>query len=265
MKLKGSVIIWVLALGALTLACGDPSGPGGSRGTVSLSFMVPGATGAAPGLFADGPLVLGPDGNGNTLEITSAEIVLREIEFELAESATGCGSDEGEVEGSDDDACEEFQAGPALVPLPLTPEVVKQDVMVENVPAGDYEEIELELHKVGDDAADLDFLRDNAGFEGISVKVLFNWNTENNLVFTSDVDAEQELEMSISVVPGQTKVGVTLTVDLSSWFVDGSGNLIDPRTAMAGGVNESRVESNIENSFEAFGDDDHDGVPDDDD
>lgn len=265
MKLNGSVGIWVLALGLIALACGDPSGPGAGQGTVSLSFMLPGGPGAAPSLAADGPLVLGPDGNGNTLTIISAEIVLRDIEFELAESPDGCGLDEGEVEGADDDSCEEFQAGPELVALPLTPGVVMQNVMVQNVPEGDYEEIELELHKVGDDPADLAFLDAHSGFEGISVKVLFNWNDETDLEFTSDVDAEQELEMPFSVAAGLTEVGVTLTVDLSSWFVDGSGNYIDPRTAMDGGVNEGRVEGNIENSFEAFGDDDHDGVPDDDD
>ncbi len=265
MKRNRLVVTWILALAFGTLACSDASGPGGAQGTVSLSFMLPGGPGAAAGLFADGPLVLGPDGNGNTLEIISAEVVLRHIEFELAESSSGCDSDEGEVEGSDDDACEEYEAGPRLVTLPLTPGVVMQDVMVENVPAGDYEEIELDIHKVGDDPADLAFLEDHAGFEGISVKVVYTWNGGGEQVFTSDVDAEQELEAPFTVEPGQTEVGVTLSVDLSSWFVDGSGNYVDPSTAMDGGVNQSRVEGNIQDSFEAFEDDDHDGVPHDED
>jgi len=257
----------MLVLGLGTMACSDsPSGPGGAQGTVSLSFMLPGGPGAAAAaVFADGPLVLGPDGNGNTLEIVSAEIVLREIEFELAESLAGCDSDEGELSGSDDDSCEEYETGPQLVSLPLTPGVVMTDVMVKNVPAGDYEEIELDLHKVGDDAADLAFLADNPSFEGISVKVRYTWNGGAEQVFTSDVDAEQELEAPFSVAPGQAEVGVTLTVDVSSWFVDGSGNYIDPSTAIDGGVNKSSVEGNIENSFEAFEDDDHDGVPHDED
>lgn len=263
---RNGVIVWMLALALGTLGCSDASsGPGGAQGTVSLSLMLPGGTGGAPAAFADGPLVLGPDGNGNTLEIISSEIVLREIEFELAESLSGCDSEEGEVEGAEDDSCEEFEAGPQLVALPLTPGVVTKDVFVENVPAGDYEEVELDLHKVGDDAADLAFLVDNPGFEGISVKVRYTWNGGSEQVFTSDVDAEQELEMPFSVAPGETEVGITLTVDLSAWFVDSSGNYFDPSTAMSGGVNQSRVEGNIHDSFEAFEDDDHDGVPHDED
>jgi hypothetical protein len=266
MKRNGWIVTWMLVLALGTLACSDsPPGPGGAQGTVSLSFMLPGGSGAAAAAFADGPLVLGPDGNGNTLEIVSAEVVLREIEFELAESLSGCDSDEGELEGSDDDSCEEFEAGPQLVSLPLTPGVVMTDVMVQDVPAGDYEEIELDIHKVGDDAADLAFLEDHDGFEGISVKVVYTWNGGAEQVFTSGVDAEQELEAPFSVAPGQTEVGVTLTVDVSSWFVDGSGDYIDPSTASDGGVNKSRVEGNIESSFDAFEDDDHDGVPHDED
>lgn len=266
MRRSDSVIVWILALAVGTLGCNDAaSGPSGSEGTVSLSFMLAGAPGAAPAAFADGPLVLGPDGNGNTLEIISSEIVLREIEFELAESSSGCDSEEGEVEGAEDDSCEEFEAGPELVALPLTPGVVTKDVIVQNVPAGDYEEVELDLHKVGDDPADLAFLTDHPGFEGISVRVRYTWNGGSEQVFTSDVDAEQELETPFSVAPGQTEVGITLSVDMSGWFVDSSGNYIDPGTAMEGGVNQSRVEGNIHSSFEAFEDDDHDGVPHDDD
>ena len=77
MRLSDSVIVWILALAVGTLGCNDAaSGPSGSEGTVSLSFMLAGAPGAAPAAFADGPLVLGPDGNGNTLEIISSEISL---------------------------------------------------------------------------------------------------------------------------------------------------------------------------------------------
>jgi hypothetical protein len=253
-------------LALATLGCSDAtSGPGGAEGTVSLSFMLSGGPGAAPAPFADGPLVLGPDGNGNTLEIISGEIVLREIEFELAESLSGCDSEEGEVEGAEDDSCEEFETGPHLVALPLTPGVVMQDVIVAGVPAGDYEEIELDLHKVGDDAADLAFLADHPEFDGISVRVRYTWNGGSEQLFTSDVDAEQELEAPFSVAPDQSEVGITLTVDMSGWFVDLSGNYIDPGTAIDGGVNQSRVESNIKSSIEAFEDDDHDGVPHDED
>jgi len=43
------------------------------------------------------------------------------------------------------------------------------------------------------------------------------------------------------------------------WVVDGSGNLIDPRTANKGGANEGLVKENIKQSVEAFEDDERDG------
>ena len=52
-------------------------------------------------------------------------------------------------------------------------------------------------------------------------------------------------------------------MDLSGWFLDSSGNLIDPATAGNGGVNEARVDTNIKASFRAFHDDDRDGDDDD--
>lgn len=255
---------WLVALAAALfgVGCGNgPSGPAGDTGRVSLSFMIPGVPGAAAADLLGAGLVLGPDANGNSLEILSAEVVLRDIEFEYAVDLPGCDADEGGAEGSDDDACEEFNAGPELVSLPLAPGVVIRDVMVDDVPAGDYEEIELDVHKLGDDPADLAFLGLHDGFEGISIRVAYRWNGDPEAVFTSDVDAEHELEVPFTVAAGTVEVGVTLSVDLSSWFVDGTGNYIDPASAMSGGANESRVEGNIHNSFEAFEDDDKDGVP----
>ncbi|MEO8295759.1 MAG: hypothetical protein ABI613_09605, partial [Gemmatimonadota bacterium] len=65
------------------------------------------------------------------------------------------------------------------------------------------------------------------------------------------------------VVTAQSEVSVTLMVDVSSWFLNG-GALIDPSLALQGGVFENQVKNNIEASFEAFHDDNHDGHGDDD-
>ena len=104
----------VLAVVALA-ACGDatgPKGPTGSSVPVSLSFTVPGGSSSVlPALFAQG-LELS-DGIGNTLVITSVELVVRDIEFARAD-----------VEDCDavpnPDACEKFEIGPFLVALHWT-------------------------------------------------------------------------------------------------------------------------------------------------
>lgn len=269
-KLKGLAVALVTVLALVS--CDDATGPAAGQGTVSLSFMMTaGGAAPAPGLFGAGVLTLGPDANGNTLEISSAEIVLREIEFERAEELTGCDDDEGEVEGSDDDACEEFESAPQLVSLPLEAGVVMQEVFVADVPAGDYDEIEFDLHKLSDDLEDQQFLQDHPGFpEDISVRVEYTWTpaagAPQSGTFTSDVNAEQEIEMPLTIEAGRTDpVGVTLSIDISSWFMDASGNFINPNDAQGSGGLESVVDDNIKTSFEGFEDDDHDGIPHDED
>jgi hypothetical protein len=48
-----------------------------------------------------------------------------------------------------------------------------------------------------------------------------------------------------------------VNVDASSWFTF-NGSRLDPRNEQ----NRSQIENNIQNSFKAFKDDDHDGQPD---
>jgi hypothetical protein len=60
---------------------------------------------------------------------------------------------------------------------------------------------------------------------------------------------------------GETEL--TLFLDLSPWFADGQGSLVDPRTATDGGANQSLVENNIKRSIDVFEDRDHDGRRDD--
>jgi len=51
----------------------------------------------------------------------------------------------------------------------------------------------------------------------------------------------------------------TLFIDLGAWFRAGDNSLIDPSSANSGGPNQSTVETNIENSFQSFEDENHDG------
>lgn len=255
MKSIHKTIGLALALAFVPLACNDATGPEGGT-PLTLSIMVPGSGGAAPAaaLFNAGELTLS-DGV-NTLVIQSAEVVLREIEFERAEVLGGCGADDGEVDGTDDDSCEEFKAAPILLSLPLDG-TVDQTITVAVLP-GAYDEIEFDVHKLSDDGLDQALLDQHPEFEGISVKVTGTWNG-NPFEYTSDLEAEQEIEFATPLqLDGAGNV--TLSVDLATWFADGSGNLIDPSSA-----NNDLVENNIEASFEGFEDDDHDGVPHDED
>lgn len=239
----------------LLLACGNSTGPTGNT-PMSLSFKVlrgPSAKPLAVGLT---------DAHGNALEIATAEMVLRKIEFEQD------GKDSDDREEHDD--CEKVEEGPFLVSLPIeatTPVVV----LDRQLPAGMWEEIEFEVHKVerGDPADDA-FL-DATGFpENVSIRVTGTWTPSGGssvaFTFTTDLNAEQEIEFKppLEVQEGETK-NVTFTVDLNHWFRNADGLLIDPGSANEGGANEHLVENNIKTSIDVFEDDDRDGKEDDED
>jgi hypothetical protein len=241
----------VMGMAAALAACSDGMGPGAAR-TVSLTFT----TGAAGGPLlsrmgvADDTIVSGND----VLVITGAQIVLREIELERQNDDACDDSGPG-----DDDACEEFETGPLLVDLPLGGAV--ETVITIEADTGTYDEIEFELHKPEDDGdpADAAFLAANPGFDRISVRVEGTWNG-TPFVFTSDVNVGQEHQLQPPLVITETTgTNVTLQLDLSTWFRNESGVLVDPATGNKGGQNESIVNENIKNSVHAFEDHDRDG------
>ena len=195
------------------------------------------------------------DDGANILVIRTAEVVLREIELERVD---------GECDVEPEDDCEDFETGPMLVALPTDGSVERQ-ISVE-VTVGTYDEVEFEIHKVhghvnGDDEDDT-FVEQHPDFDRISVRVQGSWNGAD-FTYTNDNDAEQEIDLSPPLVVEENTetIALTLSVDLATWFTDG-GSLIDPNTALHHGVNEERVENNIEQSFEIFEDDDEDGEPD---
>src|SRR5687768_6243265 len=141
-------MIWSRRQGtALTLlsmglmGCTDPS-----RQPVSISFSTKAP--AAPAIVG------GPSANfnitmsngGNTLVITKAQLVLRELELKLSESST-CAT------GTVEDSCEEIQLGPMLIDLPVT-DVVMSPIST-TVPTGTYREIEFDIRRPGTDPADV--------------------------------------------------------------------------------------------------------------
>lgn len=97
-----------------SISCGTANDGGGVGGSgISMSFKVPANTGGLNAMSNHPSLTL-TDGAGNTLLIESAEVVLREIEFERVEAALEC--DDPLADESD---CEEFKTEPVLVSLPL--------------------------------------------------------------------------------------------------------------------------------------------------
>jgi len=210
---------------------------------------------AAPSVTATGDSTVIALGN-DTVIVRSAQLVVRKVELKRSDVAT-CDA----IEGNDD--CEEFETGATLVSLPLGSALITQQVSVA-VPAGTFNALEFEIHKPSssDDAA---FIAANPDFANISIRVTGTYSqsgTRSAFTFTSDVNQSEESSLvpPITVQEGQT-LNVTLRVDVSGWFLNGAKTaLVDPASANKGQPSESVVANNIQNSFKAFEDDNHDGL-----
>ena len=194
----------------------------------------------------------------DTVIVRSAELVLRKIELKRVDvAACDAVMDNGD--------CEEFETGATLVTLPLGSSAVAQQMGVA-APPGTFDQLEFEIHKPSssDDAA---FIAAHPDFANISIRVTGTFSqagTRTDFTFTSDVDQSEEANLvpPITVTEGQT-LNVTLRVDITGWFLNGARTaLVDPASANNGQPNESIVANNIQNSFNAFEDDNHDGQPD---
>lgn len=202
----------------------------GSSRTMSLSVTTRSAATAsqpaAAGVRADIVIGSGP----NSLSVSAAKIVLSEIE--LSPSGTCSTTDEH-------DDCDELEAGPTTVDLPVdgtTPTFL--DAVV---PPGTYSSL-------------------NAKLDTVIVKGSFTDANSQTHDFTDTlvVDAEIEAAFQPPVMVSANTQNLTIKVDVASWFTDANGAAIDPTNA----ANLDTIKQNIERSFHAFEDDNHDGEDD---
>src|SRR5258706_10620010 len=247
-----------------TAACSDST-----TGTVSLALTSARPAGAplgtAPvGIAATPQVTTAGDSTvialGNdTIILRSVELVLREIELKAVEDAA-CDTI------ADNDDCEEFETGPVLVSLPLGATATETMISV-SAPAGQYDKLEFKIHKPSDsDQAAV--IAAHPDFNGVSIRVTGTYSqagTRSALVFTSDLDAEQEVELRPPLtVSAGAGTDVTLRVDVATWFLNAGGTaLVAPAPRNTGQPNEGVVGDRIEASFDAFRDEDHDGHDDD--
>jgi hypothetical protein len=245
---------------AALAACSD-GGPG-AMGRVELGVATSASAPAAGGvLFAD----TFNDSSGNALVIDSVAVVIRKVHLERR-GMPGCGdddstddvvvalSDSGEHE-DDDVSCEGEKLGPFLVDLPLNGGVAHEFTLT--VDTGTYTEAGFQIHKP-EGSADSAFLSAHPEFAGVSIRVVGTFNG-TPFVYTTGVTDVQHVEFAPPLVVTEGTTSFTLMVDLSGWFKTGAGVLVDPATALDGGVNAILVHQNIIHSFHGFRDEDHDG------
>ena len=238
----------VAGLLLVTAGCSDATGPNAGQGRVDLSFAV--ALSGAQAAVAE-TMTLG----GNTLVIDRVQRVLREVELERARGTAACSSGAGS--GRSDD-CEELELGPFLLDLPLGGGIARAVSIA--VDTGTFRELEFEIHKPEDDGRDREFLARYPDFARVSIRVAGTYNG-TPFVFLSDLNVEQEIDLVPPlVVTEAASTNLTLSVDLGRWFLTSSRTtFVNPGSANKGGANEGLVKDNIQQSFEAFEDNDRDG------
>jgi hypothetical protein len=247
-----NVTLVALALSLTLAACSDSN-----TGTVSFALTArqaaaPAASAALSSAGDSTVIMLGND----SIIIRSAQLVLRKVELKRSDVAS-CDA----VAGNGD--CEAFETGATLVTLPLGTTAIAQQVSVA-APAGTFNALEFEIHKPSS-SEDAAFIAANPDFAATSIRVTGTYSqagTRSDFTFTSDVDQSEEASLvpPVTVQNGQG-LTVTLRADISGWYLNAAKTaLVDPASANKGGANESLVANNIQNSFRAFEDDNHDGL-----
>lgn len=242
-----------VGIAALTLAaaCADDSA------NVGLAFSTRSAATGVAAQAGDSTLVV----RGNdTLIIRSVDIVLREIELKRLDQALNCPDS-----SRSDDACEEFTVGIQLVSLPLGNSTDK--VLAVDVGPGLYDEVEFGIHKP-DDITDAAFIAGHPLFSGVSIRVTGTFSqggTRSVFTFITDLNEDQEILLNPPLdVTAAATVNLTIRLDVATWFLSAGGTgVVNPTTANNGGANQNLVRNNIEQSIDAFHDDDSDGLDDD--
>lgn len=207
-----------------TVLVGMVAGCGGSNLSLSVRAGSPVATAAAQALTA-----------GTGITLTRVRVVIRKIEMEKADTAE----------------MDEVASGPYLLDLSgATLDGSVGKVLDASFTPGTYSEIEFEVHKPqsGESAANAD-IKDMVDAQS---SIIVDGTIDGAaFTFKSAVTAEQKFEGSLVLAAGSN---LTLNVDAGSWFT-ASGARLDPRDE----ANRSQIENNIQKSFKAFKDDDHDG------
>lgn len=190
----------------------------------------------------------------NNLVITSVKMTLEDIDLERDASAPSCedNPDPNNIE------CADFIDGPALVNLDLTGR--NATTLVMDVQPGVFEHISFDISVPdGGDQHQLDYFARHPEMKDVSVLVEGSFNG-TPFVFRTAVRGDQELALSPALVieapesSGIASFDLNLYCDLSDWFKDSSGNLVDPTAICELGKScsvRTIVEDNIRRSIES--------------
>lgn len=151
-----------------------------------------------------------------------------------------------------------FKVGPFVLFLNLTSSINTIDFAI--IPAGSYDKIKFEIHKLNDNEAipDPDFADANGRYSVVVKGSYFG----NYFVYKSTKSAHQKLSFPNSLpISSAALSNVTLIVKPYIWFIK-NGIYLDPRDPVNSNDIDNNIKDNINHNFKAFKDDDRNGLPD---
>jgi hypothetical protein len=226
----------------LLAGCGDSLGVDGP-GNVTVSFQASEsqqASAGSPQMGSPGPAPVTYEGNNGTLVLDRVLMIVSEMELEHED---GCDDDDGFGDQFFDD-CEDFEADPQLIDLPLdgTPISVYSALIAPGV----YDELEFEVEDLDDEDDHKRGVLEN--LRGEILAIVPDWPREASLYvegtfqpvggdpvpFRTFVEAEIEVELELDpylVIGDDGVANRDLLVDVRPdlWFRDFQGGVRDMR------------------------------------
>ncbi len=151
-----------------------------------------------------------------------------------------------------------FKVGPFVLFLNLTSSINTIDFAI--IPAGSYDKIKFEIHKLNDNEAvpDPDFADANGRYSVVVKGSYFG----NYFVYKSTKSAHQQLSFPNSLpISSASLSNITLIVKPYIWFIK-NGLYLDPRDPANSNDIDNNIKDNINQNFKAFKDNDRNGLPD---
>lgn len=241
-----------IALAAALAACSDsPTGGGGGDARLQLRFGVQGgqALASRASFQTSGTDQLVIAGGNGTLRIDDIRLVVAEFELDGDDDVNPCAGDD----------CEDFDAGPLFVDLPLTGGPVS--VGSGDVPPGVYDEVEFEVEDLDDDEEDAAERQRIEALRGQILAQFADWPRDASMLvvgsftptggaarpFRVFVEAEIEIELDLSppLTVGEGAAGsLDVTLDPAILFKNGN-DVLDLSSASG----RTEIEIELENGF----------------
>lgn len=178
----------------------------------------------------------------NVLVLDTVKILIKDIKLDVAN-------------GNEDST--NFKVGPFVLFLNLTSNI--NFISSAIIPAGIYQKIKFEVHKLNDNETvpDPEFADANGRYSVI-VKGYYQGNY---FIYKSSKSAHQILHFPVILPISLSQSNVTMLVKPYIWFMKNDVYL-DPRETSNSNDIDNNIKDNIKNNFKAFKDDDKNGLPD---